>query len=151
MIELPIKISIIEEYNLAIQRGYEPLQDWKRFAIAVPLRIDIQRELFGRSVLSKGDVVKGNQRYYEWCWEKNEPYCEECGLPLQGYSAKFISHILTKGANSEKAHDPRNKNILCFKDHQRWEDERERKKMRIYRVNLKIIDLLNKDYNGWNK
>lgn len=146
MIKLPIEISILEEYELALSHGYNPLQDWKKFNLFVPLRIEIQRQLFGRSVLSRGNVREANQRFYVWSWENNEHYCEECGKPLQGYSAKFISHILTRGAHPEMAHDPRNKNILCFQHHQNWEDERKRKDMRIYKTNLKIIEILINDY-----
>lgn len=146
MIELPIKISIAEEYKMAVARGYEPLQDYKKFYISPPLRIEIQRYLFGKSHISKGNIVEANQRFYKWCWDNNPHYCEECAAPLHGYSSKFVSHILSRGANPEKAHDPRNKNILCFNHHQQWENETQRKEMRIYKKNLIIIDLLINDY-----
>ncbi len=144
--QLPIQITIAEEYKMAVDRGYQPLQDYKKFYIAPPLRIAIQRELFGHSFIGKGNVVQANQRFYAWCWEHSPHYCEECAKPLHNYSSVYVSHILSRGANPEKAHDPRNKNILCFNHHQQWENETQRKSMRIYKGNLKIIQLLINDY-----
>lgn len=144
--QLPIKLTTIDEYELAASYGWHPLQDYKKFALAVPLRVDLQRELFGRSFIGKGNVVQANQRFYVWCWEHSPQICEECTTPLHGYSSKFISHIIGRGARADIAHDPRNKNILCFKHHQQWENEQQRKSMRIYKTNLKIIELLKLDY-----
>lgn len=143
--QLPINISDADEYRYAVSRGYQPLQDWKKFKLPVQLRIDIQREQFGKSYLSKGDVVQANQRFYYWCWEHKSNYCEECAKPLHNYSSVFISHILTRGARPEIAHDPRNVNILCYKHHEQWETGK-RQLMRIYKTNLFIIELLKTDY-----
>lgn len=143
--QLPIEISSAAEYSYAVSRGYQPLQDWKKFKLPVQLRIDLQREIFGKSATSKGSVIQANQRFYLWCWDNKENYCEECAKPLHHYSSVFISHILTRGARPEIAHDPRNVNILCFDHHQQWETGN-RSLMRIYKTNLFIIDLLKTDY-----
>lgn len=144
--EFPIEITLIEEFEMVSSRGWQPLQDYKKFHIEINLRIAIQRELFGKSLISKGSVVEANQRFYIWSWENNPHFCEECAKPLQEYSSKFISHIISRGARPDIAHDPRNKNILCFEHHQKWENETQRKTMRIYKTNLKIIEILNNDY-----
>lgn len=149
--ELPYHITIIEEYRLAVQNGYQPLSQYKLFTLDINLRIQIQRELFGKSLISKGNIVQGNDRFYKWCWENSNQVCEECGKPLHNYSSVFVSHILTRGANPEKAHDPRNKNILCYEHHQQWENETQRKKMRIYKMNLYIISLLKMDYEHYTR
>lgn len=143
--KLPVEISTAEEYRLCVEREYEPLVDYKRFKISVPLRIEIQRHIFGMSLISKGEIVKANQRFYRFCWEKKKHYCEECLAPLTGYSAKFISHIITRGARPEIAHDPRNVNILCYKHHMQWEDGA-RETMRIYKANQIVIEILKTDY-----
>jgi len=144
-LQLPIIISNADEYRYAVSRDYQPLQDWKKFKLPVQLRIDLQREIFGKSLLSKGDVVKANQRFYYWCWDNKANYCEECAKPLHNYSSVFISHILTRGSRPEIAHDPRNVNILCYKHHEQWETGK-RQLMRIYKTNLFIIELLKTDY-----
>lgn len=151
MIDLPIPVESVEEFEMIVRRGYDPLQDWKKFRLNISLRIQIQRELFGKSFISKGDVVAANDRFYHWCWENNKQRCEECAAPLQEYSSKFISHIISRGARPEMAHDPRNKNILCFNHHQQWEETDKKKKrnryqMNIYRTNLRIIQLLKTEY-----
>ena len=50
-----------------------------------------------------------------------------------------------EGFAPEMAHDPRNINILCFEMHNRWENG-DRKNMRIYPGNVKVIELLKKEY-----
>ena len=72
-------------------------------------------------------------------WESKPHWCEECGKPLQGYSAAYISHILTKGAHTEVRYDPLNSNILCMKHHNKWEflPLSEKKKLFIYWENKK--------------
>lgn len=145
----PVIITEAEEYNICIQRGYEPLLD-VRFKIDIKLRIDIQREIFGNSFLSRGDVVQANQRFYQWMWERKKHYCEECLRPLPNYSSVWVSHILTRGAFPEIGHDPRNINILCHKHHEQWETGK-RETMRIYPGNVKIIKLLKNEYNANKK
>lgn len=145
--DLPIKISTREEFEYVLSRDYNPLLDWRKFEMPNSLRIDIQRELFGQSFISKGsNIVDANQRFYRYMWETKNHICEECGKPLSHYSSVFISHILSRGAKPEMAHDPRNINILCFHDHNKWEQETTRKDMKIYKTNLIIIELLKNDY-----
>lgn len=145
--DLPIKISTREEFEYVLSRDYNPLLDWRKFKIPNSLRVDIQRELFGKSFISKGsNLVEANNRFYRYMWENKNHICEECGKPLSHYSSVFISHILSRGAKPEMAHDPRNINILCFHDHNKWEQETTRKDMKIYKTNLIIIEFLKDDY-----
>lgn len=53
---------------------------------------------------------------------------------------------MTRGGNPEMANDPRNINILCLEHHNQWENGN-RKAMRIYEKNQKIIEELKNDYN----
>lgn len=134
-----ISISTRQEYDYAKGRGYEPLID-RRFDIEIHLRVSIQQELFG-----KGHIPAENEKFYRWCWEHKPHYCEETMRPLRQYSATYVSHILTRGAHPEMAHDPRNTNILCFAMHQKWENG-DRENMRIYASNQLIIEKLKKEY-----
>lgn len=138
-------IQTVAEYEYCKNRGAEPLADFRRFTVEPSLRIELQRRIFGRSELSKGDIVKGNQRFYEYAWLVLPHYCEECMRPLPGYSASFISHIISRGGRPDMAHDLRNVNILCVKHHEQWETGN-RKKMRIYERNTAIIQRLKLDY-----
>lgn len=135
----PFVIDTHELYDYARMRGYEPLID-HRFSMEIHLRVSIQRELFGR-----GHTPEENEKFYRWCWEHYPHFCEETLRPLHHYSAIYISHILTRGANPAMAHDPRNINILCFEMHNKWENG-DRQSMRIYRGNLLRIEELKQDY-----
>lgn len=137
----PIVIDTRELYDYARKRGYEPLID-RRFVVKHNLRVSIQQELFG-----KGHTPEENERFYRWCWEHRPHICEECMKPLKEYSASFVSHILTRGAHPEMAHDPRNINILCLDHHNTWENGY-RQGMRIYVGNMKRIADLKKEYEG---
>ena len=137
----PIVIDTRECYDYAQSRGYEPLIDG-RFAVEIHLRVEIQRELFGR-----GHTPAENERFYRWCWEHLPHRCEECLRPLPDYSAVFVSHILTRGANPAMAHDPRNVNILCLGHHNQWENGA-RDAMRINARNEIRIENLRKEYQG---
>ena len=137
----PIVIDTRELYDYARSRGYEPLTD-KRFVLDINLRVSIQRALFG-----SGHTPAENERFYRWCWEHKPHICEECMRPLREYSATYVSHILTKGAHPEMAHDPRNVNILCFNHHSVWENGN-RENMRIYLGNMKTIEQLKKEYGS---
>ena len=137
----PIVIDTRELYDYARSRGYEPLTD-KRFVIDINLRVSIQRALFG-----SGHTPAENERFYRWCWEHKPHICEECMRPLREYSATYVSHILTKGAHPEMAHDCRNVNILCFSHHSVWENGN-RENMRIYLGNMKTIEQLKKEYGS---
>lgn len=128
-------------YDECRARGFEPLTDPK-FQMEIGLRVEIQRELFGR-----GHTPAENERFYRWCWDHYPHICEETMKPLREYSAVFVSHILTRGAHPEMAHDPRNVNILSFPAHERWENG-DRKSMRIYPSNLLRIEILKREYAG---
>lgn len=137
----PIVIDTRELYDYARSRGYEPLTD-KRFVLDINLRVSIQRALFG-----SGHTPEENQRFYRWCWEHKPHICEECMRPLREYSATYVSHILTRAAHPETAHDPRNVNILCFNHHNQWENGN-RENMRIYLGNARTIEQLKTDYGS---
>lgn len=142
------KVGVSErwEYDYIVSRGLEPLID-ARFKMAIPLRVEVQREKFGHCVFGRGENIQlTNARFFRWIWEHKPHYCEECMRPLREYSATYCSHILTRGAHPEMAHDPRNINILCFKHHNQWEDAIKRKQMRIYEKNCRTIEELRKDY-----
>lgn len=135
----PIVIDTRELYDFARKRGFEPLID-RRFAVEINLRVSMQRELFGR-----GHTPEENERFYRFCWDHYPHVCAETMRPLHEYSAAYVSHILTRGAHPEMAHDPRNVNILCLEMHNRWENG-DRQNMRIYQSNLLIIEMLKKEY-----
>lgn len=131
-----IEIDSLDAYNYAVGRGYEPLLD-KRFDVEIHLRVQIQKDLFGD--------FTNHDKFYHWVWEHRPHICEETMRPLSKYSAVHISHILTKGACPEMAHDPRNVNIFCLAAHNRWEFG-DRTAMRVYPKNLETIRMLRKDY-----
>ena len=137
----PFLIDTRELYDYARNRGYEPLID-RRFSLEINLRVSIQREMFGI-----GHTPAENERFYRWCWDHYPHICEETMRPLRQFSATYISHILTRGANPAMAHDPRNVNILCFEMHNRWENG-DRENMRIYRRNLLTILQLKSEYRN---
>lgn len=137
---MAILIEDIECYKYAKSKGYEPLTD-KRFEMPIKVRVDVQRYLFGA-----GHTPAENERFYRYCWDLYPHICEECMRPLTQFSATYISHIRTRGAFPEAAHDVRNVNILCFKHHNQWETGN-RKAMRIYPGNVQTIEQLTKEYN----
>jgi len=141
---MAILIEDVACYLFARGKGFEPLID-KRFEIPINVRIDIQRHLFGN-----GHSPAENDRFYHYCWKIYPHICQECMCPLGNYSAAFISHIRTRGAFPEAAHDVRNVNILCFKHHNQWETGN-RKAMRIYPSNEVLIEKLNEEYNEFWK
>lgn len=111
-----------------------------RFRMDIRLRVSIQRELFGT-----GHTPAENERFYRWCWEHYPHICAECMRPLRQYSATYVSHIMTRGAHPEAAHDCRNVNILCFSHHSIWENG-DRKNMRIYAGNVLTAEQLKQEY-----
>lgn len=137
---MAILIEDLECYKYAKSKGYEPLTD-KRFEMPIKVRIDVQRYLFGA-----GHTPAENEKFYRYCWDLYPHICEECMRPLTQFSATYISHIRTRGAFPEAAHDVRNVNILCFKHHNQWETGN-RKAMRIYPGNVQTIEQLTKEYN----
>lgn len=136
-----IAIGSREEYYYLVKRGHDPLVDERHFKLTPELRKQIQGERFGT-----GHTPDENERFYRYVWNRKAHYCEECGRPLPEYSATYISHILTRGAHPEMAHDPRNTNILCFVHHEQWEHATTRRTMRVYQSNKRIIEELIKDY-----
>lgn len=131
-------ITTRAEYDYAVGRGLHPLLGgW--FRLEHSLRVEIQRELFG-----EGHTPDENERFYRWCFEHRPQECEECLRPLQ-YSAVHVSHILSRGAHPEIAHDPRNINILCPRHHATWENGN-RESMRIYERNRRTIRELKQEY-----
>lgn len=133
-----------EEFNIIHERGYSPFLD-KEFKMNIDFRIDLQREIFGNSILSKGDILQANERFYRYVWKYKSHYCEECLKPLINYSSSFVSHILSRGSSPEMAHDIRNINILCLNHHNQWETGT-KETMRIFSGNKKIIKILKKEY-----
>lgn len=138
---IPFPIETREQYDCCLARGIEPLID-RRFAVDLRLRVSIQRELFGA-----GHTPEENERFYRWCWAHKPHRCEECMKPLPEYSAVYVSHIKSRGAEPEMAHDPRNTNILCFRHHSQWENGN-RESMRIYLRNQSQIEKLNYEYRN---
>ena len=137
----PVCIATRAEYELCKARGYEPLVD-RRFTMEIRLRVAIQRELFGT-----GHTPEENEKFYRWCWDHYPHHCAECMRPLKQYSATYVSHIMTRGAHPETAHDCRNVNILCFSHHSVWESGN-RKNMRIYAINQLTIEQLKAEYQS---
>ena len=135
----PFPITTRAEYDLCKAHGIEPLID-RRFAMDIRLRVAIQRELFGT-----GHTPQENERFYRFCWDHYAHQCAETMRPLKQYSATYVSHILTRGAHPEMAHDPRNVNILSYECHNRWENG-DRKNMRIFAGNQIIIEQLKREY-----
>ena len=140
-------INTKEEYDYCVERGIEPLLDTNNFQIEISLRVEIQKKLFGHCEIGRGDIPAANQRFFKWVWEHKPHYCEECLRPLNKFAAIYCSHILTRGAHPEMAHDARNINILCPEDHCRWEHATTRKAMRIYSKNMLMIETLKKEYS----
>lgn len=144
-----IPIDSRDEYNYAKSRGFLPLLEW-RFDVEINLRIKIQNELFGFPHLTKNKVPKANEKFYHWMWRNKINVCEETGMPLYEYNPKFISHLLSRGAYPEMAHDPRNINILNPEAHHQWENGN-RKQMLIWRENKRKIEILKTEYAYGNR
>lgn len=141
-----IRIETRQEYDYAKSRGYDPLLS-RFFEMDIKLRVDVQREIFGKSFTGRGNVVSGNDRFYHYCWDNKIHVCEECMKPIENYASIHISHIITRGSHPEMGHDPRNVNILCEKHHRQWESLK-REKMRIYRQNMRTESTLRAEYNS---
>lgn len=140
-------ITDIEQYDYCVGRGIEPLLDTKNFQIEISLRVEIQKKLFGHCEIGRGDIPAANQRFFKWVWNHKPHYCEECLRPLNKFAAIYCSHILSRGAHPEMAHDARNINILCPEHHCTWEHATTRKAMRIYSKNMRMIETLTKEYS----
>ena len=134
-------LETMSEYNYLKSIGYEPLTDF-RFKLNIDIRLEIQNELFGKPSL------ENDYKYYNWCWENKGQICEETGIKILRYSAKHISHILSRSAYTEIRYDPRNCNILTTRIHNVWDNgtEEEKKKLKIYWLNKLIIKILKYEY-----
>lgn len=128
-----IEILSISDYLNQSDSGDDVLSS-PDYLIPIKLREEIQKLKFPTDA-----------SFYNYCWKKKAHWCEECGAYLSAYSASFISHILTKGAHTEKRRDPRNVNILCLKHHHQWEFGK-RKEMEIYQANMLLRDKLILEY-----
>lgn len=80
-----------------------------------------------RPVSKAGAIRKAaDAKYYRASWDAAADdmggcRCEECRAHLPVFSPNYVSHILSRGAHPEMAHDPDNHNILCQKCHDQWE------------------------------
>lgn len=131
-------IETRHEYDYCISRGIEPLAD-ARFELPIALRKSIQKEKFG------GNNAQGNEKFYKFCIRHLPHQCEECLKPIEHPTAVNVSHILSRGAHPEMAHDIRNVNFLCFEHHAKWENG-DRKSMRIWAKNERTIEKLKHEY-----
>ena len=131
-----IDIENMAEYEYCVGRGLNPLLN-PMFNVDINLRVEIQRSLFG--------PITEHEKFFRWIWEHKPHHCEECLKPLHHYSAVYCSHILTRGAHPEMAHDCKNINIVCFAHHSQWENGN-RQTMRIYEKNMRIIEKLTNEY-----
>ncbi len=113
----------------------------------LPLR---ERMLEQWRIFGRGHDAQSNRKFYLWCWANKMHYCEECGRMLPHYNASFVSHILSRGAFPEMAHDPRNVNILCLKCHAQWENGN-RQGMKIWPKNEKRIEILKEEYRNFQR
>ena len=127
-------ITTREKYKAVVNIGFEPLID--DFGLDHGLRLEIQKERF-----------PSNEVFYRWCWDYYPHRCMECMKPLGEYSATYVSHILTRGAHPDMAHDPRNVRILCARHHEQYEHRTTRKTMRIYEQTERIAEQLRYEYN----
>jgi len=89
--------------------------------------------------------------FYKKAWELKQDecggnYCENCGKYLVKYSSVFISHILSRGAFPELAHDFDNYFILCLNCHSQVEFGKDKESMNIYYDSLKRIESLKQKY-----
>lgn len=137
-----VRIETREEYDYVVSRGiFEPLAD-DRFELEHGLRIAIQKEKFG------GNNAKGNDKFYKFCLHHLPLVCKECGKPIRNPSAYNVSHILTRGAFPEMAHDIRNVYILCPEHHDMYEQKTTRRGMRIFDIAEERIQQLKQEYNN---
>lgn len=143
--EEPYFITEREDYDFFVSRGCEPLIDERHFRLDIRLRVVLQREIFGHCTFGRGEIPVANQRFFRWVWDHKPHRCEETLRPLPNYSATYCSHIMTRGAHPEMAHDPRNINILCPEMHDKWENG-QREKMRIFGPNIQLIERLRREY-----
>lgn len=98
---------------------------------------------------------KDDSKFYREVWENSNKCCEECALltevndPYLGedYNPSYISHIISRGADTRMRHDKRNINILCHYHHTKWEFG-DRAKMKINKLNELKVKELKYEYNN---
>lgn len=100
-------------------------------------------------MLGKIDQKVLDQRFYRKVWNKSADWkggnlCQECGKYLTSYSATYVSHIISRGAETRLRYDDRNVNILCYDHHRQWETGK-RDEMRIFETNQTIINILKQE------
>lgn len=141
-----IKIETLEEYFIVRNRGIEPLFHYNELELDHDLRIELQNKMFSNYLFGEEDIQAANNRFFRFVWDHKSHYCEECLKPLgDQFAAIYCSHILSRGAYPDMAHDPRNINLLCPACHAEWENGT-RSKMLIYPRNKKTIKKLKEEY-----
>ena len=132
-----------QEYDHAVKYGFHPFID-SAFEMDIQTRYYLQKEIFKTSKSLRNCDIK----FYKYCWEVLDHYCQETGWWLKNYSAVYVSHILSRGAYPEMRWDIRNINILNFESHRLWEfgTIEQKQKMKIYPKNIEIINLLKEEY-----
>ena len=110
----------------------------------INLRRRIQKEKFGKN------DDEGNAKFYHYCLTHFPMVCENCGKPIRYPWATNVSHILTRGAHPEMAHDPRNISILCAQCHELYEHSTTRDQLRMWYVEKteRVKEMLKKEYQG---
>ena len=132
-----------EDYDILLSKGIDCLYD-PRFDLEIGLRIAIQKEKFGKN------DDEGNAKFYHYCLTHFPMVCENCGKPIRYPWATNVSHILTRGAHPEMAHDPRNISILCAQCHELYEHSTTRDQLRMWYVEKteRVKEMLKKEYQG---
>lgn len=138
-----IKVQSKTDYEYYRGMGFIPLASLI-FDIDFKLRIDLQYELFGET-RPENDI-----KFYKYAFHVKPQICEETDQPLYYYNAKYVSHILTRGAHPTIRHDLRNVNLVIPQIHTIWENEIESqiKDLKIYYRNEQIINILKNEYYG---
>ena len=90
-----------------------------------------------------------NAKYYKEAWESHKvKKCEECGVLLPAFSPHYISHYISRGANTALRNDIRNHALLCREHHHQFEFG-DRKGMAIFERYQKVkVELLREYYLG---
>lgn len=137
------EVNTMEEYDALLKRGIDALSD-SRYHMEINLRRRIQKEKFGKN------DDEGNAKFYHYCLTHFPMVCENCGKPIRYPWATNVSHILTRGAHPEMAHDPRNISILCAQCHELYEHSTTRDQLRMWYVEKteRIKEELKREYNG---
>ena len=92
-----------------------------------------------------------DQKFYRECWGSRQDWkgacvCEECGMVLHKYSSVYVSHIISRGADTRLRYHKLNFNILCWLHHTQWESG-DRTTMKIFDRNMATIEKLKSELN----